>query len=106
MFGNIWMWLKPGGHLYVSDFVILDDTKIHEIMWARYGDYLTRLGGEEYHDKVFDYIEVEDTPRSLAYQLELTRKSGFASSDVLHRNGVFVSYFAKKCIYAGTKTNL
>ena len=106
VFGNIWKWLKPGGRLYVSDFVIFDDPRFHEIMWARYGDYLVGLGGEEYRDKVFAYIEVEDTPRSLAYQLELTRKSGFASSDVLHRNGVFVSYFAKKCIYAGTQTKL
>jgi tRNA (cmo5U34)-methyltransferase len=105
MFKMVWKWLKPGGRLYVSDFVIFDDPKIHEIMWARYGDYLVRLGGEEYRDQVFGYIEVEDTPRSLAYQMKLIRKSGFASSDVLHRNGVFVSYFAKKCIYAGTQTN-
>jgi tRNA (cmo5U34)-methyltransferase len=100
MFAKIWKWLKPGGYLYVSDFVIFDHPKIYEIMWASYGDYLTGLGGEEYRDKVFEYIEIEDTPRSLAYQLELCHRSGFASSDVLHRNGVFVAYFAKKCIHA------
>ena len=103
VFNKIWKWLKPGGRLYVSDFVIFDDPKIHEIMWARYGDYLVNLGGEHYRDTVFGYIEVEDTPRSLAYQLELTRKSGFASSEVLHRNGVLVAYYAKKCRYAGAQ---
>jgi tRNA (cmo5U34)-methyltransferase len=76
--------------------VIFDNPKIQEIVWERYGDYLVELGGAEYRDKVFGYIEEEDTPRSLAYQLELVRKSGFSSGDVLHRNGVLVSYFAKK----------
>ena len=100
MFAKIWKWLKPGGYFYVSDFVTFDHPKIHEIMWERYGEYLVELGGAQYRDKVFGYIEIEDTPRSLSYQLELTKKSGFASSDVLHRNGVFVAYFAKKCIYS------
>ncbi len=96
VFQKIQKWLKPGGHLYVSDFVVFDDPKIHQIMWRRYGDYLAGLGGEEYRDKVFAYIEVEDTPRSLAYQLELIRKAGFSSWDALHRKGVFASYFAEK----------
>ncbi|MGB8354295.1 MAG: methyltransferase domain-containing protein [Chthoniobacteraceae bacterium] len=96
VFSRMQRWLKPGGRLYVSDFVVFDDPKIHEITWARYGAYLAGLGGEEYRDKVFGYIEKEDTPRSLSYQLELIRKVGFSSWDVLHRNGVLVAYFAAK----------
>ena len=96
VFNLIHHWLKPGGRLYVSDFVVFDDARIHGSMWARYGSYLVGLGGEEYRDKVFAYIEKEDTPRSLVCQLELIRKAGFSSWDVLHRNGVFVCYFAEK----------
>jgi len=89
-------WLKPGGRIYVSDFVTFDSPGIQEMSWGRYGDYLTSLGGESYRDKVFAYIEKEDTPRSLAFQLELLRTTGFSSWDVLHRNGVFACYFAEK----------
>ena len=89
-------WLKPGGRIYVADFVTFDSAGIQEMMWARYGAYLTSLGGESYRDKVFAYIEKEDTPRSLAFQLELARTTGFSSWDVLHRNGVFACYFAEK----------
>ena len=89
-------WLKPGGRIYVSDFVTFDSPGIQEMSWGRYGDYLTSLGGESYRDKVFAYIEKEDTPRSLAFQLELLRTTGFSSWDVLHRNVVFACYFAEK----------
>lgn len=96
VFALIHRWLKPGGRFYVSDFVTMDDPKIQEIMWGRYGTYLSNLGGEEYRAKVFDYIDKEDTPRSLPYQLELIRKAGFSTWDVIHRNGVYVCYFAQK----------
>lgn len=94
-FSKLAHWLKPGGRLYVADLVTFDDPAIHRLMWSRYGDYLTDLGGDEYRDKVFAYIEQEDSPRSLAYQLELLRKSGFRAWDVLHRNSVFACYYGE-----------
>jgi tRNA (cmo5U34)-methyltransferase len=65
-------------------------------MWKRYGDYLEGLKGAAYRETVFDYIDREDTPRSLPFQLELTRQVGFRAYDVLHRNSVFACYVAEK----------
>jgi tRNA (cmo5U34)-methyltransferase len=96
MFQRMHRWLRAGGLLFVADLVVFDDAGIHELMWQRYGDYLERLDGEEYRRKVIDYIHLEDSPRSLRYQLDLARECGFADYDVLHRNSVFASYYARK----------
>jgi tRNA (cmo5U34)-methyltransferase len=96
VFEKLHTWLKPGGRLYVADLVYFDQPDIQEMMWARYGDYLASIGGPDYRDKVFAYIDKEDSPRSLAFQLEVARQSGFSASDVLHRNSVFACYFAEK----------
>ncbi|WP_050026375.1 class I SAM-dependent methyltransferase [Verrucomicrobium sp. BvORR034] len=95
VFRQIRRWLKPGGRLYVADLITFDDPTIQKIMWDRYGDYLTGLGGPDYRDKVFAYIDKEDTPRSLPYQLNLCREVGFRSWEVLHRNSVFACYVAE-----------
>ena len=65
-------------------------------MWQRYGNYLESLGGAEYRQKVFDYIDQEDSPRSLKFQMELLRESGFKNYDILHRNSVFATFYARK----------
>jgi len=96
MFGRLHKWLRPGGLLFVADFVVFDDPDVQELMWRRYGDYLETFGGPDYRRKVFDYIDQEDSPRSLQYQMELLRTSGFRSFDVLHRNSVFATYYARK----------
>jgi len=41
---------------------------------------------------VFGYIEQEDTPRSLTYQLELLARVGFVRVDVLHKNACFAAF--------------
>ena len=41
---------------------------------------------------MFAYVEKEDTPRSLMYQLDLMRAVGFRAVDVLHKNGSFAAY--------------
>jgi tRNA (cmo5U34)-methyltransferase len=89
-------WLKPSGRLYVADLAYFDVTDAQDVMWKRYGAYLTSLGGDEYRDKVFSHIDEEDSPRSLPFQLDLLKSSGFSRYDVLHRNSVFACYFAVK----------
>jgi tRNA (cmo5U34)-methyltransferase len=69
---------------------------VHELMWERYGRYLEGLGGAAYRDKVFAYIEQEDSPRPLAWQLDLLRRSGFARVDVLHKTASFAAFGAVK----------
>ena len=60
---------------------------------------LERLKDEFYRDQVFAYVEKEDTPRSLIFQLDLLRQVGFSQVDVLHKNSCFAAFGAVK---AGT----
>ncbi len=78
--------------------ILVDDDipAVREIMWRSYGEYLTRLKGESYRDTVFSYIEKEDTPRSLEYQLKLLERIGFGQTVVLHKNGPFAAFGAVK----------
>jgi len=95
-FSRFYRWLKPGGRLYVADLVIFDEPAIQELMWNRFARHLESIEGPAYRDKVLAYIEKEDSPRSLSFQLELLRRVGFSHFDVLHRNGVNACYFAVK----------
>ncbi|HEY8902518.1 MAG TPA: methyltransferase domain-containing protein [Chthoniobacterales bacterium] len=96
VFRKLHEWLKPGGRLYVSDLIWFDDPHVQDLMWQQYGEYLVALRGEGYRDAVFAYIDKEDSPRPLNYQLELLRQSGFSSFEVLHRNSVFAAYYGQK----------
>jgi len=89
-------WLKPGGRLYVADLCYFDLPDLQQIMWQRYGDFLRTLGGDAYREKVFAYIDKEDSPRSLPYQLDLLKATGFRAYDVLHRTSVFACYVGLK----------
>ncbi len=95
-FKKIYDLLRPGGALFVSDLVHHEHDAVHESMWKRYGEYLAFLGDSGYRDKVFGYIDVEDSPRSITYQLELMRKVGFTNVDVLHKNSCFGAYVGVK----------
>ena len=59
-------------------------------------EYLTRLKDEAYRDHVFAYVEKEDTPRPLLFQLDLLRETGFAQVEVLHKNVCFAAFGAVK----------
>ena len=89
-------WLKPRGRIYVSDLAYFEVPDAQQVMWKRYGEHLESLGGKEYRAKVFDYIDKEDSPRSLPFQLDLLKSTGFSKYDVLHRNSVFACYFGVK----------
>ena len=89
-------WLKPGGRIYVADLAYFDVPDAQDVMWERYGQYLETVGGPGYRTKVFDYIDREDSPRSLPFQLDLLKSTGFSAYDVLHRNSVFACYFGVK----------
>lgn len=96
VFGKLYRSLRPGGSLWISDQVLHDLPAVQEVMWRRYGDYLASLGGPEYREHVFAYIEKEDSPRSLAYQLRLLERVGFEQVDVLHKYGPFAAFGAVK----------
>ena len=92
VFGKCYSALKPGGSLWISDLIAHDDPAVQAVMWQRYGEYLTQLKGEAYRDQVFGYIEQEDTPRPLLYQLHLLKQVGFRTVEVLHKNAMFAAF--------------
>ena len=91
-FRKIHALMKPGGVFLVSDMVWSASPALHAIEYDRYGAYLESLGGADYREKVFSYIDKEDTPRSISYQLDLMKKCGFSETDVLHKNACFAAY--------------
>lgn len=95
-FAKLYSLTAPGGVLLVSDLVTHTHPHLHQQMWSRYGQYLHGLGGEAYVKKVFDYIEKEDSPRPLMYQLDLARRVGYKEVEVLHKNTTFAAYCAIK----------
>jgi tRNA (cmo5U34)-methyltransferase len=88
--------LRPGGSLWVFDLVDSSIPAVGHLMRRRYGEYLTGLKGEAYRDHVFAYVEKEDTPRPLLFQLDLLRQAGFAQVEVLHKNICFAAFGAVK----------
>lgn len=88
--------LKPGGSLWIVDLVEHSTEAVQALMWARYGAYLTEFKDAAFRELVFGYIEKEDTPRPLIYQLELLREVGFAQIEILHKNNLFAAFGAIK----------
>lgn len=95
-FRKIYSLLRPGGSFWVTDLVTHENEKVHALMWQRYAGYLISRGGEEYQQEVFAYIEEEDSPRPVTFQLELMKKVGFQSTDILHKNSCFAAFGALK----------
>jgi tRNA (cmo5U34)-methyltransferase len=88
--------LKPGGAFWISDLVEHVPPAVQALMLSRYGKYLESLQDAAYRDRVFGYIEAEDTPRPLFWQLELLRATGFREIEVLHKNACFAAFGAIK----------
>lgn len=96
VFAKCYTALRPGGSFWIADLVEHSAPAVQALLWQRYGAYLAGLKDEAYRDHVFGYIEQEDTPRSLLYQLDLLREVGFSTVEVLHKNGCFAAFGAVK----------
>lgn len=86
----------PGGSVWITDLVSHETDAVQSMMWHRYGEYLSAVGGDAYRDSVFDYIDREDSPRPVTYQLELLRDVGFDHVELLHKNSCFAAFGAIK----------
>jgi tRNA (cmo5U34)-methyltransferase len=96
MFARLYSLTAPGGSVWISDMVFHENVFIQKFMWDRYGEYLQNLGGKEYRAKVFQYIDKEDSPRSIFYQMELLKKVGFGQVELLHKNSCVAAFGAIK----------
>lgn len=83
--------LRPGGSFWIWDLIEHDIPGLQEEMWHAYGEFLAYLKGEAYRDHVFRYIEYEDSPRSIPFQLQMLSQAGFRQVDVVHKNGCFAA---------------
>jgi len=96
VFAAIYRTLKPGGSFWISDLISHVPEELNRLFEERYAKYLESLGGAEYRQKVLDYIEAEDSPRSVTFQLEMMKKVGFRFTEVLHKNACFAAFGAIK----------
>jgi len=96
MFAKLHRALVPSGSLWIFDLVDYELPHIREMMKRRYAAYLDELKGSAYRQEVFDYVEKEDTPQPLVFQLELLRAVGFRTLEVLHLNSCFAAFGAGK----------
>ena len=97
-FSKIYQLTAPGGSVWITDLVIHEASVAHAIMWKSYGKYLESIGGVKYREKVLAYINKEDSPRPVTYQLELLRKVGYVEVDILHKNSCFAAFGALKAV--------
>jgi tRNA (cmo5U34)-methyltransferase len=84
--------LKVGGSFWIWDLVMHQPEVLHDLMWRRYGEYLAGLKGPDYREEVFAYVEAEDTPRPLGWQLDQLHAAGFEFVEVLHKNTCFAAF--------------
>ncbi len=96
VFQKLFNALKPGGSFWIFDIVESPLAEVQAIHWRRYGEYLTALQDEAFRDEMFARILEEDTPKSVAYQLDLLREVGFSEVEVLHKNSCYASFGAVK----------
>lgn len=88
--------LRPGGSIWIFDLVQSSIPAVQEMMWRRYGEYLSGMKDEKYRDHVFAYVEKEDTPRPLLFQIDTLRQAGFSQVEILHKNSCFAAFGAVK----------
>jgi tRNA (cmo5U34)-methyltransferase len=96
VFRKLYDVLRPGGCLLICDMVTQSNAALTDYVFDMYGMYLENLKGIEYRRQVLDYIDKEDSPRSVIYQLDLMRKVGFGNVDILHKNLNFAAFIGIK----------
>jgi len=96
VFNKLYMLLKRGGCLVVSDFIVQNSGLLTEYMMEKYADYLEKVGGKKYRRGILSCIAKNDTPKSMTYQLSLTKKVGFRNFEILHKNMCFGTFCAVK----------
>jgi tRNA (cmo5U34)-methyltransferase len=98
VFAKIYRALKPGGSFWIIDLIEQSTPALQAMMWQRWGVYLAGLQGPEYREKVYTYVEAEDTPKPLQFQLELLRQVGFQQLEVLHKIACFAAFGGIKAV--------
>jgi tRNA (cmo5U34)-methyltransferase len=92
VFDKVYKALKPGGSFWINDIVIAETNPINEMML---GGWLSILKKQISDDEIAMYkerYETEDTPRTLTYQLDLMKHTGFEHTIILHKHFNFAAF--------------
>lgn len=92
VFERVFRALKPGGSFWIIDLVEQSTPELQALLWRRWGEYLTGLQGDAYREKVFAYVDAEDTPHALMFQIDLLRQVGFQHVEILHKTACFAAF--------------
>lgn len=92
VFRKLYSALRAGGSFWISDLIAHSSEEVNALFWNKYGAYLAGIGGADYREKVFSYIEKEDSPRPLIFQLDLLKEVGFRYVEILHKNSCFAAF--------------
>jgi len=92
VFAKLYQALRLGGSLWIYDLVEQTIPALNATMHRIHSEYLVNLKDEAFRDTVFGWIEMEDSPRPLMYQLDLMRAVGFRTVDVLHKHSRFAAF--------------
>lgn len=93
---HIFSSLKPGGSFWICDLIDDSTPAVTKQMWDRWSDYLLALNGQAYRDEVMEYVDREDTPKPLMWQVDLLKSVGFSTVEILHKNACFAAFGAIK----------
>ncbi len=96
IFSKFYGSLRPGGAIWIVDLIEHSSPAVQALMWTKYGEYLTDFKDEAFRETVFGYVEEEDTPRPLMFQIDMLRRVGFEQVEILHKNNVFAAFGAMK----------
>ena len=93
-FAKLFSLLRPGGSVWITDLVTHELDAVDRQMWDRWETHLAGLGKAESVAGVKAYVDAEDSPRPVTFQLELLRRVGFTRVELLHKNGPFAAFGA------------
>jgi len=83
---------RPGGSCWLSDSIDHHHPGVKALFRKRWADYLESVDGPAYRDRVMNYVDREDTPRPIGYQLDLLRNAGFTDIDILAVDTRFAAF--------------
>jgi tRNA (cmo5U34)-methyltransferase len=96
VFGKIYRALKPGGSFWINDIVISETEEINDMMLSGWLSILKKQLSESEVEMYMNRYESEDTPRTLTFQLELMKKTGFTKNILLHKHFNLAAFGAIK----------
>ena len=95
-FKRLYKLLSKGGVLLVSDYIKYDNEKLQAAEMNRWEKYLQQTLGNSEAERILKSVAETDTPRSLEFQIQLLKDSGFSDVAVLHKENLFAAYCAVK----------